>query len=76
MSEVYAAREQPSAGVSGKLVVDAVAEERPGMAIGWMPGLEDAVRFLSRRALSGDVVLTVGAGDVDRAAPLILEALS
>jgi UDP-N-acetylmuramate--alanine ligase len=76
VSEVYAAREQPSTGVSGKLVVDAVADERPGMAIGWMPGLEDAVRFLSRRALPGDVVLTVGAGDVDRAAPLILEALS
>ncbi len=76
VSEVYAAREQPSAGVSGKLVVDAVADERPGMAVGWMPVLEDAVRFVSRRALSGDVVLTVGAGDVDRAAPLILEALS
>jgi UDP-N-acetylmuramate--alanine ligase len=76
VSEVYAAREQPSEGVGGKLVVDALADERPGMPVGWMPGLEDAARFLSRRARPGDVVLTVGAGDVDRAAPLILEGLA
>ena len=39
------------------------------------PGLEDAAGFVSRRARPGDLVLTVGAGDVDRAAPLILTRL-
>ena len=75
VTQVYAAREEPVEGVEGKLVVDALAAERPGMPVAWMPGLEDAVRFLSRRARPGDVVLTIGAGDVDRAAALILEAL-
>jgi UDP-N-acetylmuramate--alanine ligase len=75
ITEIYPAREAPVAGVSGKLVVEALAERRPGMVLGWTPGLDDAARFLSRRARSGDVVLTLGAGDVDRAAPLVLEAL-
>ena len=45
------------------------------MAVAWTPALEDGVRFISRRARPGDVVLTIGAGDVERAAPLILEEL-
>jgi UDP-N-acetylmuramate--alanine ligase len=72
---VYAAREAPVAGVDGKLVVDALVAERPGMPVAWAPRLEDAARFLSRRARPGDLVLTIGAGDVERAAPLILEDL-
>ena len=76
VTEIYAAREDPVAGVSGKLVVDALAAERPGMPVAWTPSLEDAVRFLSRRARPGDLVLTIGAGDVERAGPLILEELA
>jgi UDP-N-acetylmuramate--alanine ligase len=75
VADVYRAREQPVEGVTGKLVVDALAELRPGFALGWTPRPEDGVRFLAARARPGDVVLTVGAGDVDRAVPLLLEAL-
>jgi UDP-N-acetylmuramate--alanine ligase len=75
VTDIYAAREEPVQGVSGKLVVDALAELRPGMVIGWTPKVEDGARFLARRARPGDVVLTAGAGDVDRAAPLVLEEL-
>jgi len=76
VTRVYAAREEPVAGVGGKLVVDALVAERPGMPVAWTPRLEDAARFLSRRAKPGDVVLTIGAGDVEQAAPLILEELA
>jgi UDP-N-acetylmuramate--alanine ligase len=76
VTDVYRAREQPIEGVTGKLVVDALAETRPGMELGWTPAVEDGVRFLARRARSGDRVLTLGAGDVDQAAALILEALA
>jgi UDP-N-acetylmuramate--alanine ligase len=76
VTEIYPAREQPVPGVSGKLVVDALAELRPGMPIGWMPKREDAARFVARRARAGDLVLTIGAGDVGDAVPLVLEALA
>ena len=76
VTDVYRAREQPVEGVTGKLVVDALAETRPGMELGWTPAVEDGVRFLARRARTGDRVLTLGAGDVDRAAGLMLEALA
>ena len=75
VADVYPAREEPVEGVTGKLVVDALVETRPGMPVAWTPHVEDGARFLARRARPGDVVLTVGAGDVDRAVPVLLEAL-
>ena len=76
VTEVYAAREEPVPGVDGKLVVDELVSRRPGMAVAWTPALEDAARFLSRRARPGDLVVTIGAGDVERAGPLILAELA
>jgi UDP-N-acetylmuramate--alanine ligase len=76
VTDVYPAREQPIPGVSGRLIVDALAARRPGMRIGWAPEPEDAARVLARWANPGDVVLTLGAGDVDRVAPLLLELLA
>ena len=72
VTDVYPAREQPIDGVSGKLVVDALCELRPGLPIGWTPTIEDGVGFLTGRARARDTVLTIGAGDVDRAASLFL----
>jgi UDP-N-acetylmuramate--alanine ligase len=71
VTDIYAAREQPLEDVTGKLVVDALAELRPGLPVAWMPSLEDGARFLAARARAGDLVLTLGAGDVDRVAPLL-----
>jgi len=75
VTEIYRARETPVEGVSGKLVVDALAEARPGMTVGWTPEPEDGARFLARRARPGDVALTMGAGDVDAAVPVLLREL-
>jgi UDP-N-acetylmuramate--alanine ligase len=75
VTDIYRAREEPIEGVTGKLVVDAVADARPGMVLAWMPSVEVAARFVAAQARAGDRVLTLGAGDVDRAADLILEAL-
>jgi UDP-N-acetylmuramate--alanine ligase len=76
VTEIYPAREEPLPGVSGRLIVDELARLRPGMSIGWAPGIEDAARLVAAWARPGDTVITLGAGDVDRAAPLILEALA
>ena len=76
VTEIYPAREQPIEGVTGKLVVDALTEYRPGVTAGWTPGPEDAARFLVSRAQAGDVLVTLGAGDVDRIAERALELLA
>ena len=75
VTDVYRAREEPVEGVTGKLVADAVADARPGMEIGWTPTLDAGAGFVARRARPGDRVLTLGAGDVDRAVALIFEEL-
>jgi len=76
VTEIYAAREEPVVGVSGRLIVDELTRVRPGMPIGWAPSLEDAAGLVAGWARPGDTILTLGAGDVDRAAQLILEALA
>jgi UDP-N-acetylmuramate--alanine ligase len=75
VTDVYPAREEPVAGVSGRLIVDELAALRPGMRIGWAPRLEDAATIVAGWALPGDVVLTLGAGDVDSVAATLLERL-
>jgi UDP-N-acetylmuramate--alanine ligase len=71
VTEIYGAREAPVPGVSGKLVADAAAEARPGMPVGWAPALADAAGIAASLARPGGLLLTVGAGDVDAAVPLI-----
>jgi UDP-N-acetylmuramate--alanine ligase len=75
VTDVYPAREEPLPGVTGKLVVDALAEQRPGMTIGWTPTVDDGADMLLDLSRPGDRVVTIGAGDVDRAAGLLLERL-
>jgi UDP-N-acetylmuramate--alanine ligase len=75
VTDVYPAREEALEGVSGKLVVDRLCELWPGMPVGWTPRVEDGARLVADRARAGDVLLTVGAGDVDSAIPWILERL-
>jgi UDP-N-acetylmuramate--alanine ligase len=76
VTQIYPAREEPIPGVTGRLIVDELARLRPGMRIGWAPQLDDAVSIVSAWARPGDTVLTLGAGDVERAGPLLLEALA
>ena len=75
VADVYPAREAPVEGVTGKLVVDALTELRPGLPVAWTPAIEDGARFLAGLARRGDIALTIGAGDVDRAAPMLLDLL-
>ncbi len=71
VTEIYPAREQPIPGVSGKLIVDALADR--GRVPGWFPTVAAGAAHLAARARPGDVLLVAGAGDVD-AAPALLRA--
>jgi UDP-N-acetylmuramate--alanine ligase len=74
VTDVYPARESPVENVTGKLVVDALTELHPGRTVAWMPSVEDGVAFLADVVRPGDRVVTMGAGDIERAADLLLEA--
>ncbi len=71
---VYGAREQPMPGVDSHLIAEALAALGSTAELVERP--EQAVAALARRAQSGDLVLTVGAGDVTRLAPALLAALA
>jgi len=73
VTDVYPAREQPLPGVTGKLVVESLSDR--GLLAAWVPTVEDGVAYLARRAEAGDVLLVIGAGDVDRAPALLRERL-
>ena len=69
VTDVYPAREQPLPGVSGKLIVDALSDR--GVLAAWTPTVEQGVARLRRRGRPGDVLLVLGAGDVDRAVGML-----
>ncbi len=72
--DVYAAGEAPLPGVSGKTVVDAV-EARGTVSVSYAPTKREAVAAIAALAQRGDLVFTMGAGDVTTYGTAILEAL-
>jgi UDP-N-acetylmuramate--alanine ligase len=74
VTEIYAAREQPMAGVSGQQVADAA--ERAGADTRFQPSRADVGRAVYQELRPGDVVLTLGAGDITQVAPELVRWLS
>lgn len=71
--EVYGAREDPEPGVSGALVADAVT--LPRARVHHVRSWSQVPVELARLARSGDLVLTMGAGDVTVLGPEVLREL-
>ncbi len=64
LTDVYPAGEAPIAGVSGRLVVHAVIDASPTLPVTYLPHVSDLADLPRRMARPGDVVLTLGAGDL------------
>jgi UDP-N-acetylmuramate--alanine ligase len=65
--DVYPAREEPVgplAGVSGLAVAEAASERAGGKRVWWLRDVETAERALAPRLHEGDLLVTLGAGDV------------
>jgi UDP-N-acetylmuramate--alanine ligase len=73
VTEIYAAREQPVAGVSGRQVAEAAA--RAGADARFEPVRADVGQRVREALEPGDVVLTLGAGDITRVAPELVRWL-
>jgi UDP-N-acetylmuramate--alanine ligase len=69
--DIYAASEAPVEGISGSLL----AERIGGKAV-YAASFADAAAAAARSAQFGDLVLTLGAGNVVQLGPIVLEALA
>jgi UDP-N-acetylmuramate--alanine ligase len=75
--DVYPAREQPVGaleGVSGLDVARATADRMGGRRVLWTPTLDVAQRALKTRLRRGDVLVTIGAGDVFKVGETLVES--
>jgi UDP-N-acetylmuramate--alanine ligase len=75
VTDVYGAREDPQPGITGKIVVDGVLDAEPRRRVAYLPKRGDIVPYIAERALPGDLVLTIGAGDVTMLCEDILSSL-
>ena len=64
LTDVYAAGEPPQPGVSGRLILQAVCEARPSGRVLYLPKRADILARLPDLTRPGDLVITLGAGDV------------
>ncbi|NLI15631.1 MAG: UDP-N-acetylmuramate--L-alanine ligase [candidate division Zixibacteria bacterium] len=74
VTDVFPSREQPIEGVTGELVADSVA--RAGhKRVEYMADKSKIPGFLKDKLSSGDIVIVIGAGDINRISPIILEEI-
>jgi UDP-N-acetylmuramate--alanine ligase len=64
VTDVYGAQQTPIPGVSGQLVVDGVLLADPDADVNYLPHGSEVVEFLAREVRDGDLVITMGCGDV------------
>lgn len=74
--DVYSAGEAPIPGVSGKTLLESVLRAHPRVQIAYLPHRADVVPYVTSRVRAGDVLFTMGAGDVTALGPEIVRALS
>ncbi len=74
LTDIYPAGEEPREGVSGTLLVDAVHSAGGPEPI-WAPTLADAAEAVTGVLEAGDLLMTVGAGDVRDVGDMVLDAL-
>jgi UDP-N-acetylmuramate--alanine ligase len=74
VTDVYGAREDPRPGISGKMIVDSLLRLDPHKPVAYLPRLGAIVDYLDCLTEEGDLVLTLGAGDVHRVGERYLSA--
>lgn len=73
LTDIYPAREQPLPGVTSELIATAAA--KAGKPVTWRGTRNDLASALATEVRPGDVVITLGAGDITRTGPELLTAL-
>lgn len=74
VTDIYAAREQPIAGITGALIADAA--RGAGADVRYIPARKDVPDVALEELRSGDLCLTMGAGNLDSAVREVLARMS
>jgi UDP-N-acetylmuramate--alanine ligase len=75
VTDVYGAGEDPVPGVTGRLIIDSILENDPERRVEYVPNRAELARSVVNMIHEGDLVITMGAGDVTQCAREILELL-
>ena len=62
LADIYAAREQNTYGISSKDILDLLLEK--GVNAHYFPSFDEIEKFLSENCVNGDLLITMGAGNV------------
>ncbi len=67
IDDIYAAREQPVPGVTGELLADRIRALPGDKPVEYLPARTELVQRVAQMARPGDLILTIGAGDIRQA---------
>ncbi len=73
LAEIYAAREKNIYKISSKHLMSRIREKNPDLDVYYFKNFEDIAHFVYDNAEEGDLILTMGAGDIYRVGEMILE---
>ena len=65
ITDIYSSGTTPIAGVTGKLVVDAIARAHPNTSLAWKPTRAELIQHLATELRSGDLCISMGCGDIE-----------
>ena len=71
--DVFPAGEMPIPGVTSKMLADLVAERHPGKRVLYAPDRATLMGYLDAEVEEGDLLITMGAGDVTQVGPEYLD---
>ena len=63
VTDIYAASEDPIEGVNSQKLAEGI-KETSGVDVEYVPSMADIENYLAANARTGDLVMTIGAGDV------------
>ena len=76
LSDVFSSGEAPIPGISGRTIVNSILEYNPDAQVVWLPRRKSLSDYLCAHTRSGDLLITMGAGDITTLGPELKRELS
>ncbi len=73
LADIYAAREKDIYKISSRELVEEIKKKHPDKRVYYMSSFEEIANYVKKNAESGDLVITMGAGDIYKVGDLIME---